>query len=295
MKKRLLFIFNPRAGKEKIKMHLSDILNGMTAAGYDVTVHVTQGQGDAMIQTRERASEFDRVVCSGGDGTLDEVVNGMMQLEQRIPIGYIPAGSTNDFGNSLGIDKDMLNAAQISLSDHFFPCDIGAFNDSAFVYVAAFGLFTEVSYQTSQELKNMFGHAAYVMEGAKQLWKVPSYKMKVTANGECIEDEFIFGMLTNAKSVGGFKDIIPGEIELNDGLFELTFVKKPNNPIETNEILGFLLGITPETKMIYTMQTAEVRIECEEEVPWTLDGEYGGSHRTVYVKNKPKAVEFIIQ
>ena len=165
MKKRLLFIFNPRSGQGKIREYLTDILDEMIKAGFEVTVYLTQGQKDAQRVACEEAEHYDRIVCSGGDGTLDEVVTGVMTSGCRIPIGYIPAGSTNDFGNSLGIDKNMVHAAQIAVGGQLFPCDIGRFNQDYFVYVAAFGLFTEVSYQTSQDLKNMLGHAAYILEG----------------------------------------------------------------------------------------------------------------------------------
>ena len=167
--KKLLFIFNPRSGKGQIKSALPDILDIMVKSGFDITVHTTQCQGDCTEVVAARAKEFDRIVVSGGDGTLDEAVTGMMRLPigERIPVGYIPAGSTNDYGNSLGIDKDMLHAAEIAVSGEPFKVDIGTFNNNSFVYVAAFGIFTEVSYQTPQDMKNIFGHAAYIMEGAK--------------------------------------------------------------------------------------------------------------------------------
>lgn len=295
MSRRLLFIVNPRSGKGQIKEHLADILDIMVKADYEVTVHITQAQGDATVKTIEKAGEFDRIVCSGGDGTLDEVVTGMMQAEKRIPIGYIPAGSTNDFGNSLGIDKNMLNAARISVSENLFPCDIGQFNDDSFVYVAAFGLFTEVSYATPQDMKNLLGHAAYIIEGAKQLRDIPSYRMQVEYDGNVIYDEFIYGMITNTKSVGGFQGIIRGDIGLNDGVFEVTLIKMPRNPIELNEILAFMTGVIDDSNMVYSFQTSHIKLSAATEVAWTLDGEYGGSHQTVTVVNAPKALEIVVE
>ena len=291
MSKRLLFIINPRSGKGQIKEHLADILDIMIKAGYQVSVHITQSGGDATRQTIEQSKDFDRIVCSGGDGTLDEVVTGMMQLapSERKPIGYIPAGSTNDFGNSLGIDKNMLNAAQISVSDKLFPCDIGRFNSDSFVYVAAFGIFTEVSYATSQDLKNLLGHAAYIIEGAKQLRDIPSFRMQVEYDG------FIYGMITNSKSVGGFQGIIRGNIGLNDGVFEATLIKMPRNPMELNEILGFMTGIIPDSEMVYSFQTSEIKFTCSEDVPWTLDGEFGGNHKVVNVVDENSALEIAIE
>lgn len=295
MKKRLLFIFNPRSGQGKIKECLSDILDVMIKAGFEVTVYTTQGPKDAERIAREEAGNFDRIVCSGGDGTLDEVVTGVMSSDHRLPVGYIPAGSTNDFGNSLGIDKNMVRAANISASGRLFPCDIGRFNQDYFVYVAAFGLFTEVSYQTSQDLKNMLGHAAYILEGAKQLWDIPSFRMQVEYEGNVVYDEFIYGMITNAMSVGGFKGIIPGNIGLDDGVFEITLVKMPKNPIELNEILAFLTGIIKDSHMVYSFQTNYIKLTSNDAVSWTLDGEFGGEHQVVEVSNCNRALEIIVE
>ena len=297
MSKRLLFIVNPRSGKGQIKEHLADILDIMIKAGYQVSVHITQAGGDATTQTIEQAENFDRIVCSGGDGTLDEVVTGMMQLEpsKRKPIGYIPAGSTNDFGNSLGIDKNMLNASRMSVSDNLLPCDIGRFNSDSFVYVAAFGIFTEVSYATPQDMKNILGHAAYIIEGAKQLRDIPSFRMQVEYDGNVIYEEFIFGMITNSKSVGGFQGIIRGDIGLNDGVFEVTLIKMPRNPIELNEILGFMTGIIPDSDMVYAFQTKEIKFMGSDVVPWTLDGEFGGKHDVVVIKDESHALEIAIE
>ncbi len=295
MKKRLLFIFNPRSGKGKIKENLADILDIMVKAGYEVTVHTTQSQGDATRKAKDEAGNYDRIVCSGGDGTLDEVVTGVMSSGISVPVGYIPAGSTNDFGNSLGIDKNMVHAAGIAANGKPFACDVGKFNQDYFVYVAAFGLFTEVSYQTSQDLKNMLGHAAYILEGIKQIWDIPSYHMQVEYDGNVLYDEFIYGMVTNSMSVGGFKGIIPGNIGLNDGVFEVTLVKSPKNPIELNDILAYLTGITKDSNMVYSFQTSQIRLTSSEEVSWTLDGEYGGDHTQVVVEDHHKALEIIVE
>lgn len=295
MSRRLLFILNPRSGKGQIKEYLTDILDIMVKAGFEVTVHITQSQGDATEQTLARAEDFDRIVCSGGDGTLDEVVKGMMLSKVRIPIGYIPAGSTNDFGNSLGIGKDMLLAAKISVSDHLFACDIGKFNQDSFVYVAAFGLFTEVSYATPQDMKNLLGHAAYIIEGAKQLRDIPSYRMQVECDGNLFYDEFIYGMITNSKSVGGFSGIIRGDIGLNDGVFEVTLIKMPRNPIELNEIIAFMTGVSNDSSMVYSFQTGSIKLTSSGEVPWTLDGEYGGAHQVVTISDMPQALEIAIE
>ncbi|MCR4695231.1 MAG: YegS/Rv2252/BmrU family lipid kinase [Pseudobutyrivibrio sp.] len=295
MSKRLLFIVNPKSGKGQIKSYLTDILDIMIKAGFEVSVHITQSRGDATLKTIQEAENYDRIVCSGGDGTLDEVIAGMMQVKNPIPVGYIPAGSTNDFGNSLGIDKNMLNAAQVSVSDNLFPCDIGRFNSESFVYVAAFGLFTEVSYATPQDMKNALGHLAYIIEGAKQLRDITSFRMQVEHDGKIFYDEFIYGMITNSKSVGGFQGLIKGDIGLNDGVFEVTLIRMPKNPIELNEILAFIANAVTDSNMVYSFQTRSIKFTSNEEVPWTLDGEFGGKHQEVTVSNVPKAIELVIE
>ena len=295
MSKKLLFVYNPHSGKGMIKQNLSDIMDCLIKADFEVTIYATQAAGDAVNKCCEEAQNYDRIVCSGGDGTLDEVVTGVMKSGHRVPIGYIPAGSTNDFGNSLGIDKEMLSAAHIAAGEHSFLCDVGRFGEDYFVYVAAFGIFTEVSYATDQNLKNMLGHAAYILEGMKQLWDIPSFRMLVEHDGNIFYDEFIYGMVTNTMSVGGFKGIIPGNIELNDGLFEVTLIKTPKNPIELNEILAFLTGLAKDTELVYSFKTSQIKFTCNEKVPWPLDGEYGGNPESVLIANIPQAMEIIVE
>lgn len=294
MKKRLLFVFNPHSGKAQIKNQLLDIVDTMVKADYEVTIYPTQAAGDAIHKVEAEAANYDMVVCSGGDGTLDETVTGMMRLEERIPLGYIPAGSTNDFATSLGIPKDMIKAAGVAVNGMPFPCDIGAFNEDFFVYVAAFGLFTEVSYKTSQEWKNVLGHAAYILEGAKCLHDIPSFLMQVEYENVRIQDEFIYGMISNSTSVGGFKGMTGKDVLLDDGVFEVTLIKKPRNPIELNEIIASLINLVDDTDMIYSFKTNEVRFTAKEEIPWTLDGEFGGNHEQVVVKNLCKAVTIMV-
>ncbi|MBQ2089665.1 MAG: YegS/Rv2252/BmrU family lipid kinase [Lachnospiraceae bacterium] len=295
MSKKLLFIFNSHSGKGKIKNNLVEIIDIFVKAGYETTVYTTQSQGDAVDKAYEEAANYDRIVCSGGDGTLDEVVTGVMKSGIKVPVGYIPAGSTNDFGNSLGIDKDMIHAADIAANGYRFPCDIGKFNEDYFVYVAAFGIFTEVSYATDQGLKNMLGHTAYILEGAKQLWDIPSYRMQVEYDGNVLYDEFIYGMITNSMSVGGFKGIIPGNISLNDGKFEVTLIRMPKNPIELNDILAFLTGMSKDSTMVYSFQTDHIKLTSNDVVPWTLDGEFGGNHQVVRLNDCQQALDIIVE
>lgn len=304
MIKKALFILNPHSGKGLIKNNLLDIVDIMVKAGYEVTVHPTQSRGDAVKVMRERQKSYELVLCSGGDGTLDEVVTGMIESGFKTTIGYIPAGSTNDFANSLKIPTTMKKAAEVAAGGRVFSCDVGRFNEDVFVYIAAFGLFTEVSYGTPQEMKNMLGHMAYILEGVKHLQNIKSYHLKVayvSQNGEkkVIEDDFIYGMVTNTHSVGGFKSIagnvFKGEVALNDGLFEVTLIKVPANPIELNSILAALAIKNIDTQYMYCFRTGELFIESEKEVAWTLDGEYGGAHTKVCLKNDKGAMDIIVK
>lgn len=295
--KRLLFIYNPHAGKELLKPKLADVIDIFVKAGYEVVAYPTQAYRDAYKKIKKYDSnEYDLVVCSGGDGTLDEVVTGMMKRDRdkREPIGYIPTGTTNDFASSLHIPRGLLEAADNAVNGEVFACDAGRFNDDIFVYIAAFGLFTDVSYQTKQSMKNVLGHLAYVLEGATRIFDIPSYKLKVTHDGETIEDEFIYGMVTNSRSVGGFRNMIGKNVVFDDGEFEVTLIRTPKNPLALQEIIGALLSSQINTKHIYSFKTGEIHFESVEEIPWTLDGEFGGEHDSVCIKNAKQALKIVV-
>lgn len=293
--KKLLFVYNPNAGKGLLRPRLADVLDIFVKAEYELTVYPTQSYRDAYHKIVHMEDGYDLVVCSGGDGTLDEVVTGMMQRSNKIPIGYIPAGTTNDFASSLHISRDILSAANTSVHGIPFACDVGSFNNDVFVYVAAFGLFTDVSYQTNQTLKNMLGHAAYVLEGVKRLSNIPSYKIRVTHDGEVLEDEFMIGMVTNSKSVAGFRGIVGKKVLFDDGEFEVTLIKKPKNPLELQAIITALLVENFDTEYMYTFRTGNIIFESKEEIPWTLDGEFGGQHDVVEIQNKKQALQIMIE
>ena len=288
--KKMLFIFNPKAGKAQIKMHLLGIVDTFVKAGYQVETYPTQGPKDAIEYTKNRAAEFDMIVCSGGDGTLDEVVAGLLQSGVKIPLGYVPAGSTNDFAGSLKLPKTMLKAANVAVEGAEFACDIGTFNDQTFVYIAAFGIFTDVSYGTQQELKNLLGHMAYLLEGIKSLSTIKSYPMKFCYDDKVVEGDFIYGMITNSMSVGGFKGFTGPGIELNDGLFEVTLVRTPSTVVELNDLITALLNRDFGGDMLIHFKTDKMRVESGQEVDWTLDGEYGGGHWQLLIENKKEAV-----
>ncbi len=293
--KKLLFVINGHSGKGQIKNRLLEIIDVMVQEGYQVTVHTTQAREDATNVVREQAKDYDLIVCSGGDGTLDETVTGLMQSGEKVPIGYIPAGSTNDFANSLKIPKNMLHAGKTAVTGRRFPCDVGEFNGDFFIYVAAFGIFTDVSYATSQELKNVLGHVAYILEGAKRLHTIKSYHMRVEYDGQETEGDFLLGMITNSTSVGGFKGMTGKNVKLDDGLFEVTLIRKPKNIIELNEIIASLTNLKDTTDLIDSFRADKVRFYAEEEIPWTLDGEFGGDHREVLIQNHHQAMEIMVK
>lgn len=297
--KKMLFIYNPHAGKASIRSNLLDIVDIFTKAGYLVTAYPTQQVGDAIDATVELAGDYDLVACSGGDGTLDEVVTGMMKREKRVPIGYVPAGSTNDFAKSLRISSNMMKAADTIVQGRAFPCDIGSFNDDTFVYIAAFGLFTDVSYATDQQIKNVLGHMAYILEGARRLGNVESYELEIDYVDEDgskmhISDEFLFGMVTNSVSVGGFKRITGNNVKFDDGVFEVVLIQKPKDLIELNNIMVNLVAKNFDDQHMYCFKTNHISFRSKEAIAWTLDGEYGGSHVDVDIKNEKQALTIIV-
>lgn len=294
MGKKLFFIFNPKSGKTQIKSKLMDIIDVFIKAGYEVRIHSTQAVCDAYEQVKTLDEETDLIVCAGGDGTLDEVVTGLMETGKQIPLGYIPGGSTNDYANSLAIPKDMIRAAKAVVEGKCYPCDVGSFNDDTFVYIAAFGLFTDVSYQTDQTLKNVLGHVAYILEGMKRIFEIQSYPLRVEANGAVMEHEYIYGMITNSRSVGGFKKLTGKHVELDDGLFEVTLIRQPKNALELNEIITSLLAGEDTTELIDSFKTDKIILSGCEDIPWTLDGEYGGEHQSAHIINRKHAIQILL-
>ncbi len=294
MNKKMLFIFNPHAGKGTIGPKLLSLIDDFTKHGYDVTAYPTQAREDALRKVREEGKYYDRIVCSGGDGTLDEVVTGMMESEVKVPIGYIPAGSTNDFAKSLKIPTMATAAAQIAVEGTPYGCDIGKFNKDHFVYIAAFGAFTDVSYQTDQKIKNVLGHLAYVLEGVKRLPLLKSYELEVEADGQRYQGSFIYGMVTNSISVGGYKNLTGKDVQLNDGLFEVTLIYMPKNILELQEILGAIVLGDLQGDNFLSFKASSLKFYSDNLIPWTLDGEFGGEHCEVLVENQKQAVSIMV-
>lgn len=290
--KKLLWIVNPHAGRGAMSGKVIGCVTAFQQAGYDVTVYVTQGAQDATRVARERAAEFDRIVCAGGDGTLNEVVTGLMESEVRPPLGYIPAGTTNDFASSLEIPKVPAEAAAVAAGDRLQALDIGRFNDRYFNYIAAFGVFTEVSYATPQQSKNIFGRAAYIMEGVKSLANIRAHHIRVESEELSVEDDFIYGMVSNSVSVGGFKAITPDGVALDDGLHEVLLVYPVENPMELQWLVNDLLTHNMESTRFVYYRTSRITFDAVDEIPWTLDGEFGGAVKHAEIANCARAITF---
>ena len=294
--KRLLFVYNPTSGKGAITGNVTTIVDAFTKAGWLVTIYPTQGTGDATRVTRELAPQFDRVVCCGGDGTLSETAAGLLALPQPPLLGYIPSGSTNDCAATLRIPQGYKPAAELAAGDTPpLKWDIGTLNDRPFVYVAAFGAFTEVAYDTPQELKNTFGHLAYVMAGIASLPSITPYHLKLEYDGQTIEDDFFYGMVCNTYSVGGIKNLPTDRVDLDDGLFEVILVRKPMNIFDIGAGLQALLrpGAVEESGALLSFHAARLRFLSEKPIPWTIDGEYGGSQEVNVVRNHRQALHII--
>ena len=293
-RKNLLFIYNPHSGKAQIRSNLLDIIDIFVKAGYEVCAYPTQSPGDAVTAVTTRRPGYDLIVCSGGDGTLNEVVCGMMQSTEKTPIGYIPAGSTNDFARSLKIPSYMIKAAKNIMDGSIFKCDVGELNGENYVYVAAFGIFTDVTYATPQDVKNALGHSAYVLEAIKSLPQVRPCHMKVTWEDGELEDDFIYGMITNSISVGGFEGITGHNVMLDDGYHEVTLIKNPVNPVELSDILMAMAYRRMDSEYIYTFKSRHIRFESDTPVTWTRDGEYGGEHTMAEISVYPAAFDIMV-
>ncbi|MDF2542566.1 MAG: diacylglycerol kinase catalytic region [Herbinix sp.] len=292
MKKKILFIFNPHAGKGKIKTKLTSILELFIRNNYEVITYVTLGKKDAkriVIDCMNR-DEYDYVVCSGGDGTLNEVINGLMVCNKQVKVGYIPSGTTNDFAYSLGLKNNMMKSAITVLDGKEFACDVGEINGEYFTYTAAFGIFTDASYETPQITKNILGGLAYVLEGIKRLPNWKSYHMKITCADQVITDNFIYGMIANSNSVGGIKGITGKDVHLDDGQFEGIFIKVPQNVLDLQAIINDLLKGNMKSNNIFFLPVKDIELYSEEPVPWTIDGEYGGEFKNIHIMNHKQAV-----
>lgn len=294
--KKLLYIYNPAAGRRTAKASLSDVVEVFSRQGYEITVHPTQGRGDATRTVLEDGGGFDRVVCCGGDGTLNETVQGLLALpaDKRPVLGYIPAGTTNDFSRTLELPRTLPELAEAAGAGTPRPIDVGEAAGRPFTYVAAFGLFTDVSYSTPQANKNLLGHFAYLLEGMGRLASIPSYHMKVsTRSGTEVEGDFIYGMVGNTVSVGGLVNLPRDKVLLDDGRFEVILIRQPKTAKDWQSILTALttLELSKDGEgAVVGFSAGEVTFACDAPVAWTVDGEFGGEQQITTVRNLPRAL-----
>ena len=295
--KKLLFIVNPRAGKTKSRAPLFDAVSVFSRAGYLVRVEETRRHGDATEIAAHLGGSFDHIVCHGGDGTLNETVNGIMRLppEQRPPLSYLPGGSTNDFAASLSISSDPAVAAQSAMRLQPRDLDVGVFNERNFVYVASFGAFTRTAYTVPQDIKNMFGHFGYLLEGVKDLETLCPYPMRITTDSEVFEGEYLVGAVCTSTSIAGLMKLSPETVDLNDGQFELMLVPVPKTPLALQRIIRTILYHEYETSdALIFRHVRHVTAKSDGSIPWTLDGEYAPGAPVIEIGIEDNGIQMMI-
>ena len=293
MDKTLLFIVNPRAGKTKSSAPLFDAVATFGRAGYLVRVMLTQAAGDAARFAAQWGGDYDLVVCAGGDGTLNETLSGLMQLENRPPVGYLPNGSTNDFAASLRIPSSVQQAARAVVEGTPHPLDLGAHNARYFSYVASFGAFTKASYSASQETKNALGHFAYILEGIKNLDSLRPYRCGVEADGESFDGDFIFGAVCNSTSLGGLVKLDPKRVHMDDGMFELILLRMPKTALDLQNLITAMTRMQYDYPGVIFRHVKNVVLTTGQEISWSLDGEYAASAPKVEIQCLPGAIKLV--
>lgn len=294
MKENMLFFVNPNAGHAEIRTHLMDVLEIFTLGGYDVTVHPTSRAGEITDVIAAEGAGYDIVASAGGDGTLNETVAGLMQLEHPPRLGYLPGGTVNDVAATLRLPKNCLDAASIVIGGREVRIDLGSFNDRWFAYVAAFGAFTGVAYRTAQSDKRILGRLAYLLRGVQALGEIRPIHVRAVTDSRVIEDDVILGLVASTTSVGGFKAKRDLEISLNDGLSEVVLVKDIKNILDLNAVASAILRQDFSSDYFYLLRTNHIDFYFDEEVPWTLDGEFGGNVRRAEVRNHFRALRIMV-
>ena len=292
--KKMLFILNPCAGTKKASRSLPDILAVFNRADYDVRVYITQSAGDATRAVKTMAADTDLVVCCGGDGTFNETIAGILENKLDMPVGYIPAGSTNDFAASLGLSTDLMTAAMAIVEGTPQAYDAGRFGDRYFSYVASFGAFTRVSYSTPQSVKNAFGHTAYLLEGIQELSQIRKHHVKFILDGdEVLEDDYLFGAVCNATSMGGIVSLDPKQVDLQDGKFEVLLIKAPKTLQDIPECLLAVQKQQYNSAMMTFRSASHITVEADPNMTWTLDGEKGDGGAQIEIANLHRVIQII--
>ena len=291
--KRMLLVVNSYAGMRKIVKYLADVIAIFNRAGYEVLTHMTADTGDATQVVAEKAGEVDLVVCAGGDGTFNETICGLLESGADTPVGYIPCGSTNDFATSLRLPTNVLQAAKAIVDGKPSRYDVGIFGQRYFSYVASFGAFTRTSYSTPQSVKNALGHTAYLLAGVQELSQIRKTHVRIETEDRVIEDDFIFGAISNSTSVAGILTLDPNKVDMSDGLFELLLVRAPKDLIELSECILALQSQQYNCAMITFLSAKELTVYADPSMPWTLDGEKEEGHAQIHVKNLHHAIQLV--
>lgn len=291
--KNLLLIINPTAGLKKAVRRMADIISVFNRAEYDVHTYITAKSGDATDAVIKFGKDMDLIVCCGGDGTFNETITGIIKAGINIPLGYVPAGSTNDFASSLNLNADVVEAARQIVSGKVTEYDIGKYGDRYFSYVASFGMFTKSSYSTPQSLKNTMGHMAYILSGITELSNIRKENIRIELADEVIEDEFIFGAICNSTSVGGILTLDPSIVDMCDGKFELLLVRAPSNIQELHEFIVSILNRSYKCKMITFRSASSIKIQADPKMSWTLDGEQANGSDTIKIDNLHRRIKLI--
>ena len=292
--KKLLFIMNPQAGMKKANRFLVEIITIFNRAGYDVMTYMTAAPGDCITAVEQKAAGMDLIVCVGGDGTFNETVTGLLRAGLDIPLGYIPAGSTNDFAASLKLPTNVLEAARNIAEGEPVTFDVGRFADRNFTYVASFGAFTRASYATPQNIKNALGHTAYLLNGIQELSQIHKSHVRFELDdGAVIEDDFIFGAISNSTSVGGILTLDPKQVDMRDGKFELFLVRAPKDVLELSECAKALAEQKYNCKVITFRSASKVTITAPADMNWTLDGEMEPGHENIQIENLHQAIRLM--
>ena len=297
-RRKLLLIMNPKSGVMLAPKYLSELVERFSRAGYLTQILMTTARGDARDFAAEYGGEVDVVAVSGGDGTLNEVIDGMITAGHKTDIGYIPSGSTNDFANSIGLTGSIYDCTDRIIEGKGRPLDVGCFNGRYFSYIASFGAFTSTSYSVPQNLKNIFGHAAYVMGGIKEIAELKPIHAKFisdkdTSHSRVYEGDYVIGAVCNSRSIGGILHLENLGVDMSDGQMEVLLIKMPKDIIQLSETAVSMLGGSFLSNQIESFTTSSLEVEIENDIHWTLDGEYEEGSTYCEIKILPSAISVL--
>lgn len=295
MKNRMMLLINPVAGRTALSSQLISVIDTFVKAGYEVNTVTTQNVEHLEQCAIDSRGKYDLLVCCGGDGTLNLTAGALCRIDraERPLLGYIPCGTTNDFATSRGIPSDPTDAAKCIAEGNVHSIDVGFFGEKNYVYVAAFGVFADVSYATPRQMKKNIGHAAYVLEGIKSLGNIKDYHIKFKIGREEIEGDFVYGMLTNTTRIGGFELPIISDFTMDDGLIDITLIKKPKNVETSTQLINSLLTQRPDGEAVMQFRASKIEYEADKEIPWTLDGEFGGAYDKQVIELKHRILDMV--